>query len=426
MTYKMFYRQGTVFCAFCAVFLLILMLPAPLAAAESAYTVEGVQVDVTAENALMARDKAFSQAQSQAFATLAQRLAPDRPTALPDPTVISTLIQDFEITQEKLSTVRYAATYTFRFQPDVVERFLGTASTHVQAAPDNAAMPTQNLSAAPGPANSHQPANAQAENNILSSLFKRVQSPRRVVLVIPYYRTGQASTLWAKPNPWLETLARTPQKEHSVNILTPIGDLQDLRDLPGNDSQTASANALMTLTQRYGADEALMATAQMMPNGALMVDLYAADHSQRGQIVLTRKMGQTEGDLLQEAALQLQDYLADDTGGAAQTTSTPSLMNVSAPTVPAPSALPVPPPGSVINAAVNFSSLEEWARVQQRLNRVPMLTERAIISLSTGQAILSLPVRGSFSNLQMALNSAGMDLRPGAPGDPSYTLVLLP
>ncbi|MCK6419014.1 MAG: DUF2066 domain-containing protein [Alphaproteobacteria bacterium] len=383
-------------------------LPAPLQAAESDYTVQGIQVDVTADNALAARDKAFSQAQIEAYQALAKRLAPDLAVNTPEPAEISTLVQDFEITQEKLSAVRYVATYTFRFKPDAVERFFAHS-----AAPSNSAL----VSAAPAP----QPASSQDTNNILSSLFERVKQPARKILVIPYYRTGQASALWSNPNPWRDILSQTPKKAR-VDVMTPIGDLQDLRDLPGNDQASVGESGLMALQNRYGADEILLSSAQMMPNGALMVDLYAANQSQRGQIVLTRKMGQTERDLLQEAALQLQDYLASDTD------TTPTAMPAQVDPMPtsAPAYAPVPAPGSVITAIVRFSSLEEWARVQQRLNRIPMLTDRTILALSTGQALISLPVQGPFENLQMALNSAGMDLRPGMPGDPAYTLALLP
>ena len=63
-----------------------------------AYTVEGVEVDVTAENAVKAREKAVDEAQVKAYKMLAERLLGEeamKTFVVPDPVTVSTLVQDF-------------------------------------------------------------------------------------------------------------------------------------------------------------------------------------------------------------------------------------------------------------------------------------------------------------------------------------------
>lgn len=76
--------------------LLALSVSAPVSArAEDVFTVSGVKVDVTAENAVAAREKAFVEAQLAAFKALAGRLlgAEEAKTfTLPDIATISTMI----------------------------------------------------------------------------------------------------------------------------------------------------------------------------------------------------------------------------------------------------------------------------------------------------------------------------------------------
>jgi hypothetical protein len=95
--------------------------PVPTTPQANPFTVAGVRVDVTAANAVDARKQAFEQAQQAAFSLLASRfLTKDRMTHFKAPPVeqITPLVDDFEITNEKLSPTRYVGTYTFRFRPD--------------------------------------------------------------------------------------------------------------------------------------------------------------------------------------------------------------------------------------------------------------------------------------------------------------------
>lgn len=122
--YQAFSCKRIVFCAFALAF--FLSFPPCAQAYDDLYVIEGVKVDVTAENSVAARDQALQEAQVVAFEMLAARMVAggqNRAVQTPDLYIISTLIQDFEITDEQLSAVRYIGTYTIRFKEEAVSRY---------------------------------------------------------------------------------------------------------------------------------------------------------------------------------------------------------------------------------------------------------------------------------------------------------------
>lgn len=139
--YKTFQSLRTVFhMLLCGVFLLS---AAPLAAQDTAtfYTVQNINVDVSAANALKAREMAFEQAQVKAFEELAGRLLEESAFAnfkAPSAQTISMLIQDYEVIGEKIASKRYSGSYIFRFRRNAVDKQLGIyASPPAQMAQQN-------------------------------------------------------------------------------------------------------------------------------------------------------------------------------------------------------------------------------------------------------------------------------------------------
>src|SRR5690348_8790050 len=146
---------------------------APAARAQNAsptdiFTVANVPVDATAKSAAAAREAARIDGQRRAFRTLLERLtlAADR-NRLPrlSDARITDMIRDFEVANERRSTVRYLADYTFRFRPDQVRQVLR-----------NAGIP----------------------------FAETISKP---VTVLPILTQGSSSVLWDDPNPWRDAWA---------------------------------------------------------------------------------------------------------------------------------------------------------------------------------------------------------------------------
>ena len=349
-------------CLFFALFAGFFTLPAR-AADDLAFTVVGIKEDVTADNAAAARDQAFVQAQQNAFRKLAERLLSDedaRALAMPEATDISAMIKNFEITDEKIAPVRYAATYTFRFKGDAVHEFLsgqGKAFTDVRSKP---------------------------------------------VLVVPFYQQGAQTVLWGAANPWLAAWSRIESYQGLVPVIVPIGDVSDVADMTGDKALTYQAQNLYDLTMRYGAGEAIILVAApgggdeaAPPNfvpAALSVSLYRTDN---GAPEMTQKIqvgaaDAEDGETIFDAGVRkvretlLHDWKSKTMVGPAQ--------------------------GNNLKAHVSFSSLQEWADTQKALSRVQGVSDVQLVSLTPGGAQIDLVFQGSEDRLRLALAQADMTL----------------
>lgn len=104
------------------------------AAAESLYDVAKVRVDVTAKDAVVAREQGMAKAESRAMQVLLGRLVPLRSQAgLPafSHGEIEGLVAGIAIRSEKTSATRYIGVLDVRFYPDAVRQFLASRSIPV-------------------------------------------------------------------------------------------------------------------------------------------------------------------------------------------------------------------------------------------------------------------------------------------------------
>jgi hypothetical protein len=94
------------------------------------YTVSGIPVDVTADDAATARDKAIIDGQRAALQKLVESMmGAEKAKSIPLPSddEIAAMVQDFEVENERVSSVRYVGSLTYRFLSDPVDRLVGRA-----------------------------------------------------------------------------------------------------------------------------------------------------------------------------------------------------------------------------------------------------------------------------------------------------------
>ena len=363
--YKHFPLARTVLCTiFCAI-LLLGGAGMSARAADTLFTVEGVSVDVTADDAAKARQQAFEQAQANAFGILAGRMVAEgeaQSTGSPDPTTISTMIKDFEITDEKISRVQYIATYTFRFDPDEVRRFFGgqgVGYTDVTSKP---------------------------------------------VLVLPFYQAGVQPVLWDEQNPWMAAWKRTDSLRGIVPIAVPIGDLEDVNDIGGDAALTYDEASLRRMLSRYNAGEAIMLLAVPDANlasvygpdeparGALSIHVYRTDGLRPehvNQIDIEPLEGETKSMLYTRAVEQVRGVIQRD--WKAQTVASPEQ-------------------GNSIQVKVRFGNLHQWAETQSVLSAVRGVEEVKLQNLARDHAIVELIFQGAEKRLRLALAQADITL----------------
>lgn len=331
------------------------------ARADDVFTVSDVRVDVTAENAVAAREKAFAEAEVQALTALAQKLLGEADFArykAPAATVISGMIKDFEITDERLSAVQYIGTYTFRFEGDAVRQHFNVGGMH----------------------------------------YSDVQS--KPVLVLPFYKTETRMVLWQDENPWLAAWAKTAAGAGGlVPVAVPMGDIRDVGDIGDNEALTYRQDGLDSIIQRYNAGEAiiLMAEPEKIAGDVpadVNVTVYRTDRNGPEYVRtlrVTPDAGMDAAALYAKAVKEVRATIQSDW-------KTETVIN------------PATDQNNAMTIRVHFDTMQQWVETRQALRRVAGIAEMKILSVTPREAQVALRYAGDENRLRLAMAQADLVL----------------
>ncbi len=326
------------------------------------FLVRDVAVDATAANATAARERALARGHSVAFRRLIARIVPaGRVAGVPrlDPAAIAPLVQSFEVGGEKTSRVRYLARLTFRFDRTALRRFLRAGGVPFAVARS------------------------------------------RPVLVLPVLRSAGTYLLWDRPNPWREAWAGLPRAGELVPLVSPAGDLQDLRDISARQAVAGEPARLRAIAGRYGAESVAVAVASERRVGGapeairVSVATFGADGGKR-TLAETHPVdpAATEGERYRAAAARTarriqeawksENLLLFDREGQ-------------------------------IDAAVPVSGLDEWVAISRALADTPSSDGTRVLALSRGAVDVRLRYFGDIAGFRAALrrNDLVLDRRAG-------------
>ncbi len=411
--YKQFAVRGTVFCLFFAALFLIFC---SFARAETnpAYTVEGVEVDVTAENAVKAREKALDEAQVKAYQMLTERFLGAEAVAnapAPDPITVSSLVQDYEVTNEQLSTTRYKGVFTVRFRPNAMK------------------------------------------SQMAAKGISYTDTPQKPVLILPFFQNGARTALWSDANPWMQAWRNLPSDKSMMQpIVLPLGDVEDMQQVGDDDALNYDPTQVQALAARYGADDIALLLASAEPvsatQGRLVINLY--NNGFEGpqfvqKIAVDQNPGEAADALFTRAAIQVKGLLRQNWKANAaynpamppqppQPTSSPQpnsspypamtmyqqqTANAQQPRTPpasVPYTRPALGPSTLYPAQVRFASVQDWVRMKNTMDRIYGMQAVVIKSLKPREALIDLRFAGNVSSLQLALQNAGIMMRAGQGG----------
>lgn len=387
--YKQFPNARTVFCA--AMACVLAFFPQVLRAQTNpAYTIEGVEVDVTAKNAVLAREKAMEEAQSKAYHMLAERLlSPEELATLkvPDPITLSALVQDFEVTKEQASRVRYKGVYTIRFRPNAMR---------VRMA---------------------------AEGKNVSDTMKKP------VLVLPVLEKTTGNDLWGQDNPWMMAWRNLPSDKNMTQpTVLPLGDSQDISQITGDVGLTMDSMEVQEMASRYGADDVAILMARAVPTqsvqGALTINLYKNGFDGPAfvkKIVVTQLPDETVDALYTRAALQIKAMLRKEWKADAAYTvpiQNNAVTTTTKTTTMVPMTRPALGPSSTYMAVAKFSSVQDWVRLKNTLDKIYGMQAVMVKGLKPREAAVDLRFAGDGRALALALQNAGVAMRGGTDGTP--------
>jgi hypothetical protein len=363
--HKRFCVQRTVF-----LFLFLTFVSVSNAWAQSAlFTVEDVTVDITSSSAVAAREEAFEKAQLDAFTILAGRMLSGGAATqqIPDVDTISTMIQDYQISNEQLSTVRYVATYKFRFDDNAVRRYFNAAN-----------VPFTEVSANPA-------------------------------LVLPFYTRNDQMILWSPYNVWLNAWNRADNLDGLVPLVVPLGDIADVSDIGGDEALDYNNARLNRLLQRYKASEAVILVAtpdetlarvsgeRDAAAGSMNIQIYRTDRGYPEQVQgvqVNADGNDTLASLMDKAVTEVQKAMRSDWKQKAAAVSTAD----------------APIGQNTLRVRVPYNSLKEWADTQRALRRVYGLSAFKVVSVSPKQASVDIMFDGDENRLAMALAQVNLHL----------------
>jgi len=327
------------------------LAPAHAQGVADAFTVRGIDVDVTAGNPQAAKDQAIAQAQRDGLRLLLERLtAPADHARLPK--VDGTqYVRDFSVQSERSTPTRYLATLTVRYNPTAVRKLLQGANI-AYAEPRNRAM-------------------------VVVPVFKPTPNAKPV--------------LWDDPNPW-----RAAWVEQGtgglVPLVVPTGDLADSQAITAEQAASGNLEAMEALGARYRTSDVMVAVAALSPGGKnLDVAVVASAGAPKPFDSLSYHTNEGEGT---EAMIA---RAASDMARAVDTVfKQPNLLQFDR--------------AASLSTLVPLAGMEDWLMVRERLARVPQVRRWELVSLSKAEAALVLHIVGDQEQVKAALANAGLQM----------------
>ena len=323
------------------------------------FEVNGIKVDITASSANQARDMAQAEGLTRSFRVLLERLTlnayHDRLPKM-DRRQIVELLQDFEVAEEKASSVRYIASLNYRYRADVVRDLL----------------------------DAHQIPFAETES--------------KPVVVLPVYQAAGALLLWDDPNPWRSAWQERPGEVGGlVPTVLPTGDLADMRTIGAEQAIEGDTQRLEEVATKYGAGDVVVV------HGILRMDSYGG--LPELEVYMTRfgfalqehtvvksfsaNPGEDIEAMLNRAAIQLTVQIEDNW-------KQDNLIKFAEP--------------ALLPLVVPVSNLNDWIRVRDRLNGVAVVRKSEVTLVSRRAVNITINYIGDAEQLALSLDQADLVL----------------
>ncbi len=393
--YKQSSQVRTALYALIAAFFLVFAPICAIAEVDSTYTVEGVEVDVTAKNAVLAREKAMMEAQVKAYEMLAERfMTPEefKVFKAPDADTVSMLVQDLEVTNEQLSTTRYKGVFTIRFRPNALKSQMASQGKDISGG---------------------------------------IPKP---VMVLPIFEQSGNSVLWMETNPWMRAWRNLPTDRSMMQpTVVPLGDAADIAQIGDREGLQYDPMKVQELANRYNAEDVAILLASSVPTptsqGRVTINIYSNGFEGPvfvQKVIVDQMAGETDDAVYARAAEKVKLLLREN--WKANAAYNPPVTAPDVHTQSPPVSRPLPPPvghtrpalgaSQTYVAQARFASVQDWVRMKSTLDRIYGMQAVMVKGLKPREALLDLRFAGNVTSLQLALQNAGITMRAGYNGGP--------
>jgi len=356
-------------------FLVLSFFASPAFAEDDAsiYEVTDVAVDITADSAAHARDQAIAEAQRTAFSQLIDRLGANAAVAtkLSDDD-LSTLVQNFEVQNERTSAVRYIGTFTVHFRPTAVRNLLGNHNSDY------------------------------------------AEERSKPVLVLPIFITNGHPVLWEDKTKWRTAWETNARGSGLVPVVVPAGDLNDISLISTTEAATGKTASLEAMMHKYQTNGIAVATLDAdldKLSGDFKVDIVHYDFKGIAlpTVHLTLHAPADKSILdsaLIQAVKQVRRQLEKDWRDHPQTDDTDTVND----DTPQPGEATQEEATTHLPVQVTIKTLAQWAGIKRTLDSVPLINRTNVIVLQRGSTSIELEFHGGLDALQIALSQQGLSL----------------
>jgi hypothetical protein len=323
------------------------------------FQVSGIEVDASAANAVAARQEALLQGQREGLDRLLRRLVPAEEHGLLPAAGglnVDRYVQNFEITDEELSSTRYLAQLTVRYQPDAVRELLG------------------------------------------GSGLSFTQTRSTPVVVLPLWQGPDGARVWPDDNPWWQAWADNLDPERLFRLVLPLGDLGDMVGLTVEQVQGRDRAALAALASRYGSEDVLVATAAprsgsgaeaAAPVVQLAMERIGTVEQNNPPETIRGRPGQTVEELLAEAVRGLQDSLDERWKSA-------NLLRFDQ--------------AGLMVVDIPIAALSDWVGINRGLESLPEVSQVEVATFARDKVRAQIRYIGDQFRLEQALARLGLAL----------------
>ncbi len=318
------------------------------------FSAGGIQVDVTAANAAVARDQAMQDGQKKALMVVMERITPSYvaeqlPELVPDN--IQNYVRDVRVMNEKSSSVRYMATLEVRFNPDAVRELL-------------------------------------RHNGV-----PYVRTSGKPLLILPLYKrsASAAPVLWSEDNAWLRAWLNRTTESYMVPLFVPMGELSDLQTLNAEQVARGDLGAAQALAKRYEA-EGILIVKLVRRGNTFSVEGRAMDEMTASEIpnfdfsvAFSKNTASTMAYAVKKVVAHLESVWKNEQ--MVQFNEEASLV-----------------------ALVSVSDLRQWEKIKARLERIPIVSSFYLQAARAGVLQLTVFFAENLERLQREVNKRMLTL----------------
>ena len=330
------------------------------------FTVRGITVDAIGEDVIEAKQIAIRQGQAAALQRLWVRLVREEDRSLipiVEDTEVERLVQNFSLSGEKSSDIRYLADMTVQFAAEPIRNHLRFAD------------------------------------------IPYVDKPAPIAVVLPVFSDGVGEQLWQTENPWLSAWIASFTQDGLSPLIAPLGDLEDMSLVDAERAVAGDPVALSGFAERHGTENAIVVRAALLNEWTMEIRYREFGIPERvGQFALSRTDEESPDDFLLRGVAETQVQLERDW----RRTNTVRFDQQ-----------------AQLLALIRLQNLSDWIAMQRDLNAIPAVAGLRLLSLTREAAVVDLGYFGPSEQLDAFFQQRRLTIRPiDLFNDPDVALLL--